>query len=170
MAIRARKLNKNLSLDSDAQAWLRNKPCGFFEFKPKAELLALWHEHSDEIVAEHVADNPGTRPARWWKYDAPRSPLGTYSGCGYDGELPEPRKRLGGTGRPAYEVKCFMPTFQYGVPDIWVGIDEDDLPIYESEAAYLKRHGLLLAGEGRRCDFEQTTYVPKSLDWFSEFQ
>jgi hypothetical protein len=106
MAIRARKLNKNLALDPDAQAWLRSKPCGFFEFKPEKELLALWQEHGEEIVAEHVAENLGTRPANWWEYDAPRLPMGTFPGCGYDGELPEPRKRLGGTGTPDREVHC----------------------------------------------------------------
>jgi hypothetical protein len=53
-------------------------------------------------------------------------------------------------------------------PDWWpfasngfkgVAIDADDPPMFESQAAYLKRHGLLLAGEERRL---------KKADWKAE--
>ena len=49
-----------------------------------------------------------------------------------------------------------MPSFEYGLPTVWGGLDGDDPPIFESQAAYLKHHGLLLllAGEERRADFE----------------
>jgi hypothetical protein len=33
-------------------------------------------------------------------------------------------------------------------------IDPNDPPLFESQAAYLSRHGLLMAGEKRRSDFE----------------
>jgi hypothetical protein len=69
-------------------------------------------------------------------------------------KLPQPRKRTGGTGTPAYEVQSVGPAFAYGIPTVWVGLDEDNPPVFESQAAYLKRHGLLLAGEKRRADFE----------------
>jgi hypothetical protein len=165
MAIRAKKLKSKEQLTDDARAWLEDKPCGFFQFKAKDYLADLWKTHGNAVVADHIAERPGTRPALFWRYDAPRLPIGTFPGCHYDGELPEPRKRLGGTGTAAYEVKCFKPTFSYGIPNIWVGIDADDLPLYESEAAYLKRHSLLMAGEEKRSDFEPET-VSKGLDWF----
>jgi hypothetical protein len=76
-----------------------------------------------------------------------RLPIGTIPGCYYDGKLPQPRKRTGGTGTPAHEVQAVVPSFEYGLPAVWVGLDEDDPPVFESEATYLKRHGLLLAGE-----------------------
>jgi hypothetical protein len=38
-----------------------------------------------------------------------------------------------------------------------VAIDPNDPPRFESQAAYLKRHGLLLPGEQRRSDFEPET-------------
>jgi hypothetical protein len=38
-----------------------------------------------------------------------------------------------------------------------VAIDPNDPPIFESQASFLKRHGLLLAGEERRSDFEPET-------------
>jgi hypothetical protein len=116
LAQRKRNISRRAALDSDAQAWLRGEPCGFFEFRPDEELQALWDSHRDSIVAEHVEDSPGTRPGRWWEYDSPRSPRGTYPGAGYDGEVPEPRKRIGGTGTPAYEVLCYKPYFSFGLP------------------------------------------------------
>jgi hypothetical protein len=94
--------------------------------------------------------------------------------------LPEPRNRLGGIGTPASDVLAYKPTFAYGLPTIWITqrdvkyfsgtavdihgapiggclrpfkgvvIDPEDPPTFESQAAYLKRLGLLLAGEERR--------------------
>ena len=41
-------LSKKTALSDSAQAWLRSdKTCGFFKFKPQAELAALWQEHGD---------------------------------------------------------------------------------------------------------------------------
>jgi len=40
-----------------------------------------------------------------------------------------------------------------------VAIDPNDPPTFESQAAYLKRHGLLLAGEERRL---------RKVDWEAE--
>jgi hypothetical protein len=122
-------------------------------------------------------------------YSAPRMPLGTFPGCYYDGKLPQPRLRLGGTGTPASDVLAYVPRFSYGLPADWitpaqvkyysgiavdingahiggelrpfkgVAIEPDDRPIFESQAAYLKRHGLFLAGEERRL---------KKTDWQAE--
>jgi hypothetical protein len=104
----------------------------------------LWGLHRDVILAEHVKENPGTRPALWWRYDAPRLPVGTFPGHYRDGQLPEPRLRTGGIGTP---VAATSAAYGYGLPTAWIDIDEDDPPTYESQAAYLKRHDLLLAGE-----------------------
>jgi hypothetical protein len=64
----------------------------------KGNIEQLWELQREVILAEHAKDQPGTRPALWWRLDAPRLPIGTFKGCHYDGQLPEPRKRLGGTG------------------------------------------------------------------------
>jgi hypothetical protein len=114
------------------------------------KLEALWQLHREVIISEHIKDNPGTRPAMWWQFDAPRLPVGAFPGCWYDGQLPEPRERIGGTGTPAYECRNVVPSFGYGIPNVWVDIDENDLPTFESQAAYLKRHGMLLASEYHR--------------------
>ena len=93
--------------------------------------------------------------AHYSKHEATKyQTAATFPGCYYDGKLPEPRKRTGGTGTPAHEVQAVVPSFEYGLPTVWGGLDGDDPPIFESQAAYLKHHGLLLAGEERRADFE----------------
>jgi hypothetical protein len=166
-----------------------DKASGFIQYAHDDELGALWNAHSDRIVAKHVTIYPGTRPARWWQHDAPRQPLGMYPGCYYDGKLPEPRQRLGGIGTPASEVLAYVPMYSYGLPAVWVdqwqvryysgtavdihgtpigglprdfkgvAIDPEYPPTFESQATYLKRHGLFLAGEERRL---------KKADWAAE--
>ena len=173
------------------EAWLKgsDKESGYVQYAPDGELAALWAANAERIVAEHVALFPGTRPARWWKYSAPRLPVGTFPGLYYDGLLPEPRLRLGGVGTPASDVLAYMPTFQFGIPAVWVtrwlvkyysglavdiygspiggsltvfkgvAIDPDDPPTFESQAGYLKRHGFFLTGEQHRL---------KKADWAAE--
>ena len=114
--------------DSDADRWLRCEECGFFEFQNEDYLRKLWSDNRDDIVAEFAKENPGTRPEHWWTYSAPRSPRGTYKGCAYDGELPEPRKRLGGVGTVASDVLNIKPSFSCGIPNIWVS--EFDVEYY----------------------------------------
>jgi hypothetical protein len=92
----------------------------------------------------------------------------------------EPRKRLAGIGTPCYEVLNYVPHFYCGIPDSWLtqcevktyselgrernaepftgaAIGPNDPPKFESQAAYLERHGLLAPEEKRRLklkDFE----------------
>lgn len=174
MPVRRRVDKRRQAVTDEHEAWLEDddKASGFVQYAHDDELEALWHQHSERIVADHVADHPGTRPARWWQYSSP-----------------EPRRRLSGIGTPACDVLAYKPTYSYGVPSIWitqrqvryysgtavdihgghiggeltifkgVAIDPDDPPTFESEAAYMKRHGLFLAGEERRCRSSiSTTY------------
>jgi hypothetical protein len=186
MPVRRRIDKRRADIDDEQAAWLEgdDKGAGFFKFIPDDELKVFWAVHSERIVAEHVTNNPGTRPTRWWEYSAPRIALGTFRGCYFDGVLPEPRKRLGGIGTPASDVLGVVPTFSFGLPSVWisqwqvnyysgiavdihgnpigdrcpkhfkgVAIDPNDPPTFESQAAYLKRHGLLMPHEDRRSDF-----------------
>jgi hypothetical protein len=171
MAIRAKRLKAKEQL-TDLQ-WdhlcgrplpERNFEALVLEYDHDGITERLWRLHGEAVIAEHVEDHPGTRPPLWWDYEAPRQPVGAMPGWWCDGKLPEPRKRVGGTGTPAYECRAVMPSFSHGIPNVWVGIDSDDPPTFESQAAYLKRHGLLFAGEEKRSDFEPET-VPKSWDW-----
>jgi hypothetical protein len=58
---------------------------------------------------------------------------------------------------------AYVPSWPTGVPEEWSDdFDELDPPIYESQASYLKRHGLLEKGELKRLnpeDFEPETAV-----------
>ncbi|MEQ1953600.1 hypothetical protein [Mesorhizobium sp. CN2-181] len=130
------------------------------------EVRELWERWRDELLAQWVLDNPGTRPRGWWMFDAP-----------------ENRIRTGGKGTPKFEVLGYVPHFEYGMPTSYVdqwefeyynGIhrdvdghlidekrkpgdfvadvyDPDDPPTFESETAYLARLGLFFDGEAKRC-------------------
>lgn len=151
----------------------------------------LWRTYGPYVLARWAVEKPGTRPSLWWKYDAPRMAEGTYPGWYFDGSLPEPRRRLGGTGSAAHDVLSYVPQFACGIPLCWittedvarytgkvkvrhghpvewdypgktfkgVAIDPNDPPLYEAQATYLDRHGLLLPGEAERltkADYEPT--------------
>ena len=53
------------------------------------------------------------------------------------------------------------PTFRFGVPDFWKRIAQGDPPLYESEAAYLRRHELLSPAERKRLKPED--YEPETV-------
>ena len=124
-------------------------------FMTDSELRAAWNEVKDEILEAWAREQPGARPLHWWRYDAP-----------------EPRRRLGGIGTPAHEVSAHVEAYEWGLPTIWVtpadvdrrgtafegvAVDPEDPPSFESEAAYLNRHSLLLPGELKHlspADFE----------------
>lgn len=131
----------------------------------------LWRMYEAEITAEHIAEYPGTRPLRWWQFDAA-----------------EPRRRLGGIGTPCHERLAHKLRLYLGVPLDWImeddvaiyrkinlpldmpALDLKDPPTYESEATYLQRLKLLAAGERKRlkpADFEPepiTDYIDFSED------
>jgi hypothetical protein len=123
MAVRANKLKTKDQLTEMQLDHLFDRPLPEHSFEAlllkynyEGKTKQLWEQHKDFVLAEHVKQNPGTRPNLWWIYSAPRSPLGTYPGAGYDGELPEPRKRLGGIGTPDFEALCYKPCFALGLP------------------------------------------------------
>jgi hypothetical protein len=142
----------------------------------KAE--TLWAQYRERVLTDWLEAKPGKRPHLWWEHDAPKQKAvcqGKESGI----EIPVPRKRLGGAGTPAHEVFAFWPSYRYGIPATWAcqpmidhgvkkyggfwgdEIDEDDPPRYESEADYLKFHGLFLEGEEQRLTEDQ--FVPEAL-------
>jgi hypothetical protein len=156
-----RRVNKAKEQLTDAQwKYLTDQPlpANFETFVLRIDfhgnMETLWNQNRDVILTEHVKDNPGTRPALWYRYDAPRLPVGTFPGHYRDGQLPEPRLRTGGTGTP---VAATSAAYAYGLPTAWIDFAEDDPPTFESQAEYLTRHGLLMAGEERRADFEPET-------------
>jgi hypothetical protein len=126
------------------------------------KLRELWSAVREDLLSAWIAAKPGTRPRLWWELDAPRQPLGTWPGCYFDGKLQEPRKRLGGKGQTEWDAgMSVVPWFRCGLPVLWDSFDADDSPVFESEAAYLRRHGLLEASEKRR--LKPTAFRPEML-------
>ncbi|MFZ5448161.1 MAG: hypothetical protein ACOZFS_05940 [Thermodesulfobacteriota bacterium] len=81
-----------------------------------------WKEVEAKLLPGWIREHPGTRPFGWWAEEAP-----------------EARLQVGGgecTPNPMYEAHG-LP-----IPGHWNG-DPGDPPLYESQAAYLQRLGLL---------------------------
>jgi len=118
----------------------------------------LWEENRDEVLAGWIAGRPGSRPTCWWLFDSPRQPAGRYPGFWFDGHLPEPRQQVGGAGQAPWDAGlAYYPEFVCGLPAFWETYDQDNPPLFETQASYLKRHGMLTPGERRKltpADFE----------------
>jgi hypothetical protein len=163
------------------------------------EIREAWERHREFIIAAWARKHPGTRPSYWWELDAPRQPVGTFPGWYYDGQLPEPRRRLGGVGTPKHEALAYVPHYSYGIPTNWInqwevklyggrvrgkngkpffkkgdfkGVAPDgaDPPVFESQASYLKRHNLLLPGEAARLTLEDFEPVELEIEPVPEGQ
>lgn len=123
-------------------------------------IKAAWETEKDKLLQDYIAEHPSKRPWGWWQWSAPRWD-DPYTDCWYHNTLQEPRQRIGGTGSPSYECMGNAPEFSFGLPvqwpkdiDVELGLaKESDLidpanpPTFESQAAYLQRHGLLTSDE-----------------------
>lgn len=138
------------------EAEVRHGPGPASDRLPLSEAWQLVREPLLEAWTEHAA---GTRPAAWWRWDAP-----------------EPRRRLGGVGDPLPEVLAHVERLEYGIPADWLTADwvatyralhkdptymppnrvhdrvgapvnPEDPPVFESESAYLDRLDLLTEAE-----------------------
>lgn len=150
-------------------------------FQEPDDLREIWKKIRDEILADWVIEFPGTRPSAWWKWDAP-----------------EPRQRIGGIGTVKSDFLAYVATFHCGIPTGWAsqalltkgwpignnagqivwaplsGVDADpfdpnDPPLFEAQATYLQRKGLLSEAERRRlspADYEPEAAVLE--DCFAE--
>ena len=116
-------------------------------------LREIWQNFRDDILGDWVQRQPCSRPATWWTHEAPAEPIPGCSGF-HAGQ----RRRLGGVGTPQHEVISVWPRFEYGIPASWfdevgaslfggVPVNQDNPPVFESEATYLDRHGLLTPAE-----------------------
>jgi hypothetical protein len=112
----------------------------------------FWEQHRDAVVLHHTERRPGTRLKLWWRFDAP-----------------EPRRCVGGIGTPLHECGgAWAELYEYGVPMDWktsehnlragTPLSADDPPRFESEASFLRRHGLLLRAE--RARLSRRSYEP----------
>jgi len=124
----------------------------YLELNDPATQRLFWEQYCDAVVAHHIKRHPGTRPKMWWRLSSPG-----------------PRRRVGGIGTPLHECSSYALNLEYGVPTDWrtagdyllragTPISDTDPPLYESEAAYLRRHDLFRHGERSR--LSRRSYEP----------
>jgi hypothetical protein len=125
----------------------------------------LWREHKNEFLPEFIRKHPGRRPVAWWLYDAPR--WDRKFDAWFDGTLMEPRRQVGGAGATPWDSGlAVVPWFSYGLPNSWEGYDAADPPRFESQAAYLQRHGLLTEAERKVLLKMPELFEPETVTWF----
>jgi hypothetical protein len=128
----------------------------------RRECSELWAQVEEQLLEEWIAERPGTRPLYWWLFSAPLMDdaeiLDQWRDCWFVNDLRAPRLQIRGTGEAAHvRWASSVPAFGYGIPDRWASIDPEDPPVFESQAAYLRRHGRLTVDEESRLtsvDFE----------------
>ncbi len=143
----------------------------------EGETRKLWDESKIEIMAEWILKHPGTRPSLWWEYDAPRwndpyegvyfhgtlcEPRQRLGGIGtpdYEvlANVPHFDKGIP-TGWVSKSQEDYYNGRQVDIHGHKIGthnegdflgkaIAPENPPVFESETAYLQRHGLLTASE-----------------------
>jgi hypothetical protein len=183
MPVKRRVDKRRTELSADQVEWLEGGSGGAWAaLATPDDLVTQWRQYGPEIVEEYIEEHPGCRPRRWWQFDSPRAPVGTYPGREYDdGMLPMSRRRIGGTGTPCHERVAHLPWLEFGIEVSWIDtrliatyaqlahplnvppIDPANPPIFEAEATYLERHGLLLKGERER--LTEADFAPERLGW-----
>jgi len=99
-----------------------------------------FRHHEEMLIREYVKDFPGRRPWSWWRWTAK-----------------EPRKILAGTGKPELTAITYQ-----GFPLAIHEVQEEDPPMFESQAAYL--HRLRLLSEEERKALLPEDFIPAPLD------
>jgi hypothetical protein len=145
------------------------------DVNPDFELAAyrFWLEIEPAAMAQWIDRYPGQRPPAFWWWRSGDEPLRQrLGGCGdtwVTGRRPFSPNRPIGNSRRSDAMRLVTPelpnygaTWQ-GLPIAsWTNTDPASPPIFESEASYLDRRGLLLPGERRRlagADFEPVALV-----------
>jgi hypothetical protein len=125
----------------------------FYDEPTETELEATYHKHRDFVLsfigqrardiepdffpagATGIPVPYGCRPWAWWEFDAP-----------------EPRRLLSGDPAGAMPERGLW----FGVPGFYRSIEAHNTLVYENQADYLRRLGLLLPGELEKIDERET--------------
>lgn len=120
--------------------------------------LELYQTIKKDFLSAWIKDHPGSRPWGWWEFDCPRQ-KDKDANCFWHGTLPEERQHISGGTRCKYN---FVPSYRKAVFKYWHYTD-DDVPMFESEAAFLKRLDLLTGDERRHLEKHPELLEPESL-------
>ena len=125
---------------------------------------SIWETWGPSVLARWIQDRPGSRPSLWWKYTAPRLPAKGIKAI-YDGKLLDLRQQVGGAGTTKWEGgENWIPYYFCGLPatkNCWMGLDPNEPPVFESQASYLKRHGLLTPEEEKALESRPEAFEPE---------
>ncbi len=128
-------------------------------------LKRLWADQAKNIIQAWITERPGTRPWAWWEFDAPvmQNIKRRWKGTFFMRWLKETRRQVSGQGVTSWEnYPAWIPRYFLGAPLDWDSIDEDDPPIFESEATYLDRFGLLSKSE--KAKISPADFDPESIE------
>ncbi len=150
-----------------------------FDEKPRKGISPaqeLWKIKREELLHYWIEKHPGTRPYAWWKFDALENRLrlgGTGTPCheclayapifrwGVPASWISKRDEEYYNGR-SKDIHGKPIGTKYSEGDFkGKAIDPNDPPIFESQAAYLKRLGLLTPAEQKR--LTKKDYAPEIL-------
>ena len=107
------------------------------------EMRELWYFEIGTMLPDWIAENPGTRPWAWWKFDAPERRKRIDGPC-HPFDNPERIERVSTNGTELWDNNLSL-----GKPSILVVEDCFDAK-YETQLDYLKRLDLLIPAE-KRC-------------------
>jgi len=103
----------------------------------------VWEKFKEEILSEWIPQNPCSRPFVWWSFDAPES------------------RRLV-SGLIEYCDVC-SKDLRWGIDNNFLSYSSEDLPLFESQASYLKRLNLLDTKEVKFLNEHQKLFDPESM-------
>ena len=167
-------------LTGEAESNTRGNDLRLSRFFDDGERIRLaWLQHRSTLLQEWIKQHPGTRPWAWWKFDSPKEPVAGWEfkhsaqrlRLGGNGtpshevlsvwggfERGIPNSWIDQREADYYNGKMKdihgkpIPT-KYKEGDFkGMAIDPEDPPRFESEAAYLDRHGLLSTAEKRHIE------------------
>jgi len=150
----------------------------FIHFDNGEDLRNFWNECRERVLGDWYKKHHGTRPFIWWEWEAPKEPVKGWDYRHFDAPQRQRLGGVGtpdyevlayaphfSFGLPTGWVSKFDEEYYNGKRrDIHgnpigtnfkdgdfkgVAIDPKDPPTFESEAAYLQRHGLLSETEKR---------------------
>lgn len=133
---------RDLQLDETAELSLF-RGLHFFDFDEEEHRRAVWEKYGPSLLARWIEEHPGTRPWAWWAYDAPaelrrRVQVPEEELSEYD------RHHLGVAETNGPEAFADEPP-SFGIPKPFA----PDSLLFEPEADYLERHGLIGPAERR---------------------
>jgi len=151
----------------------------FKYFGDAEEKVRILEQCKDLIIEAWVRERPGTRPRWWWRRYAPEPARRRLGGVGDPAHEFLAYTESYQYGIPSVFITRFDESYYNGrATDIHgrqigaefregqfkgKGINPDDPPRYESQPAFLDRHGLLKPAERRRLDdydFEPEIVLP----------